>query len=260
MFAAEVQRHAQQPGLEWDGFALEPVGVALAVPIFMVSSDEGLGFLEHRVWLEHLDGMVRMMLDDFHLVLVALLRVAQPAADDRAVHPGDRDVVQRRRLIKRLGGNFFQLQTFSHGLDECHGVDGVAFQVRVEHVKHLDHRLHDRSRVAIPCNDRCLRRLDDRRASAVFAPSGCDHFLQVSNCPLQVVLFQGEGSVFLRELEGVRSGLEGQDQIFSQPRLGDVPVNQPILDGGLDGIVVHTTGEQQARGGGDFLLGHLENF
>ena len=99
VFAAEVQRHAQQPCLERDGFALEPVGVALAVPILVVGTDDGLGLLEHRVWLEHLDGMVRVLLDDFHLVLVALFGVAQPTSDDRAIHAGDRDVVQRRRLI-----------------------------------------------------------------------------------------------------------------------------------------------------------------
>ncbi len=97
VLAAEVQRHAQQPGLERNDFALEPVGVALAVPILVVGTDDGLGLLEHRVWLEHLDGMVRVLLDDFHLVSVALFRVAQPAPDDRAIHAGDRDVVQRRR-------------------------------------------------------------------------------------------------------------------------------------------------------------------
>jgi hypothetical protein len=41
--------------------------------------------------------MDRVLLDEFHLVPVALLRVAQPAPDDRAIHAGDRDVVQRRR-------------------------------------------------------------------------------------------------------------------------------------------------------------------
>ena len=97
VLAAEVQRQVQQPGLERNGFALEPVGVALAVPILVVGADDQLGLLEHRVWLGHLGGMDRVLLDEFHLVPVALLRVAQPAPDDRAIHAGDRDVVQRRR-------------------------------------------------------------------------------------------------------------------------------------------------------------------
>ncbi len=97
VLTAEVQRHAQQPGLERNGFALEPVGVAFAVPILVVGADDRLGFLEHWVWLEHLDGMERVLLDEFHLVPVALLRVTQPARDDRAIHAGDRAVVQLRR-------------------------------------------------------------------------------------------------------------------------------------------------------------------
>jgi len=79
VLAAEVQRQVQQPGLERNGFALEPVGVALAVPILVVGADDQLGLLEHRVWLGHLGGMDRVLLDEFHLVPVALLRVAQPA-------------------------------------------------------------------------------------------------------------------------------------------------------------------------------------
>ena len=130
----------------------------------------------------------------------------------------------------------------------------------MEHVKHRDHCLHDRRCIATPGNHLSLRGLNDCRRRATLAPSGCRHFLQVTDRPFQVFLFQVEGCVLLRELEGVRSGLECQDQIFGQPRLGDVPVNEPILDGGLDGIVVHAAGEQQARGGGNFLLGHLENF
>ncbi|MFQ3168093.1 MAG: hypothetical protein ACI8QI_000631 [Limisphaerales bacterium] len=111
-----------------------------------------------------------------------------------------------------------------------------------------------------PADPPCLRGLHGRRWCAAFAPSGRDHFLQVTNRPLQVILFQREGCVLLRQPEGVRRSLEGQDQILGQPRLGDVPVHEPIPDGGLDGIVVHAAGEQQARGAGNFLFGDLENF
>ena len=112
------------------------------------------------------------------------------------------------------------------------------------YVKHLDHCLHDGSRITISSSHLSLGSLNRYGGSIACTASCLSHFLKVANCSLQIIFLKGKRPVFFRESISICGGVEGHDQILGQPRLCDIAVNEPILQRSLDSVVINTASEQ----------------